>query len=300
MIYYNYLVIIVLGSWSARETPMTSISFATVSQPRFRVRPAVWLSAMGSILLLVAYTWIASALLHAASAPESVSAAPTSQVTKVTHAQTATKAPAPTTQAAAASENPTPCTPLSFGLPSSLSLDNAAAGLTLQNDPTTYYQIYGNTATNLRSQIQACAPGANGSASAEFTGQTAYTLSWQYSVIHNGSSCTLASVKVGMHTAIAMPYWQATGSAAAGLNTRWQSFVSGLAVHEQGHVSLNNLYAGKLLSSLQNLGPTDCGSVAGAVQSLANGTNNALNQANDAYDAQTNHGASQGAVVPSY
>ena len=190
------------------------------------------------------------------------------------------------------------CTPISFGNPSELGLTDAAAGLTIRNDQPTKYQVYGDSAGQLRTQIQHCGPHSVSTADAGFTAQTAYTLSWQYEVRQSGSQCSITDVKVGLHTSMALPFWQPTPAASDGLAGRWQRFDTSLQAHEQGHVGIDESYAAKLAASLQNISDTPCHTVTSTVRHTTDAATAALDQANDAYDASTDHGATQGAILP--
>ena len=185
-----------------------------------------------------------------------------------------------------------------FSTPSQLNLEYAADGLITQNDAPVHYEIFGNTADMLRSQIRSCGPGATGPANAEFTGQTDYNLDWQYTTAQSGSACTANDVKVGLHTAIALPVWQPTTTAASGLAQRWRNFDAGLLTHEQGHITIDKAYAAKLATDLDNLGSIPCNQMNGRVNALVNTDTALLDQANDSYDTATSHGATQGAVLP--
>ena len=234
-------------------------------------------------------------------AAASAAAAPT--VTKVSAPPTTPiQAPVPASGSRAAAQTPTPpaCSPVAFGLPSGLDMAGSTAGLHTQIDPPTYYRIYGVTATQLRTQIQQCAPGAQGSASAEFTAQTDYNLTWSYDYTGNGSNCSISNVRVGMHVAMALPSWTDPGASTNGLAGRWQTFASALTAHESGHVALDLQYAALLQNDLEAVGSVSCANITTVVHNLANRDITLLNQANSAYDAQTNHGATQGAVLPTY
>lgn len=190
------------------------------------------------------------------------------------------------------------CTLSSFGKPTQLDLSSAPLGLTIQSDQPTKYHVFGDTADQIRTQIQHCGPRSDSSADAEFTGQTAYTLTWQYDLTQAGDACSIMGVRVGLHTSMALPYWQPTSKAASGLQGRWQRFDNSLQTHENGHVAIDKLYAAKLTVDLEDLGSLPCSDVASVVQDTANSVTAVLNQANDAYDTTTDHGATQGAILP--
>lgn len=265
-----------------------------------RIRPGLW----AATFLVAGFAGVYLPLLHAFgqhTAPQ-ISSAQTSS-----HASTATSAGAPTPSPASATASAAPannqsCTPSTFGTPAKIDLTSQPAGLSAQTDPVTTYRIYATTAAGLRSQIQRCAPGSIGDSAAgtEYTAQTAYTLTWQYDTAFANDACTIANVKVGLHTAMIMPTWQATASATDGLSGRWQNFIRALSTHEQGHASLDGQYANKLLTDLNALPAMDCGAIDSAVSSMVKADVAAMNQSNDTYDASTNHGANQGAVLPNY
>ncbi len=190
------------------------------------------------------------------------------------------------------------CVPMASVTPAPLSLEAVSTGLTTQNDTATHYQIYGNVASDLATQIQHCAPGADGSTRAEFTAQTTYRLNWQYQIVQGDISCHLADVKVGLHTAVAMPLWQPSTSATSGLAGRWQTFITNLIAHEQGHVALDQQYANKMLTDLQAVSEQSCSELTSLISNTIDADTHALDLANDAYDVNTDHGATQGAVLP--
>jgi predicted secreted Zn-dependent protease len=253
-------------------------------------RATVWLPALAIVAFAGIYLPLASLFVAASSAPEAVAASPQTASSPAPHRAPATT-PALTTPS---------CSPSSASQPPALILDSRPTGLSVAVEPLATYQIYGNSAGELRSQIQRCAPGASQSTPAEFTGETSYNLSWQYSTLISGSACQLTDVKVGISIVTSLPNWQATTSAAAGLNDRWQAFMTGLITHEQGHTALDKIYAAKLATDLTGRGQVPCNQLKSTVQAIVQADVDALNQANVQYDDQTDHGAAQGANLPIY
>ncbi len=261
------------------------------SAMRPAARPTVWLPALAVLAFASLYLPLASLLVKVSTPSESVAAA--------ANHSTQTAAPANNTNSTALSTLPT-CTPAASTEPNPLLLDSRQNGLSVQIDPTATYHIYGTTADDLRNQIQHCAPGARSGSLAEFTAKTSYNLSWQYSEIVRGSSCQLIEPKVGVHIQTTLPGWQASSAATPGLYERWQTFLTGLISHEQGHAALDRLYAAKLTTDLGALGPVDCRLLTSAAKTIVQADVAALNQANTQYDQQTGHGTTQGAVLPAY
>jgi predicted secreted Zn-dependent protease len=190
------------------------------------------------------------------------------------------------------------CTPQAALPLSPLSLANAGAGLSVAVDSPRLYAINGYTVSDLHSQIQACAPRGSGSSSAEFTAETNYQLNWQYDYSISGDTCTITTVKVGLHVNQDMPSWQILAGTNARLQSEWSTFIANLQTHENGHVALDKQYAQTLLDDLRNFPPTACTDFSASIKHLTDTDVAVLNQANDNYDTATNHGTTQGAILP--
>jgi predicted secreted Zn-dependent protease len=111
--------------------------------------------------------------------------------------------------------------------------------------------------------------------------------------------CRLATVSVGLHAGVVLPSWTPDANATPGIVAGWQSYIAALAAHEQGHVDLDVTGARRLLADLQALPALPCGSVDTRVASMLTNTTDAIERANAAYDAETNHGRGQGAILAS-
>lgn len=272
--------------------------------PGFKIRPLVAIWALVVIILcfsLCVGTWrVASLYQHQTVAADSLQAS----ATHTTNAQpsvvlnTTPAAQPPVTDATQATT--TNCTPYAGpNLPAALSLSGNPDGLTKQIDSPSIYRIYGNTPATLRSQIRQCASKSDGSDGAMYTAQTTYKLTWQYNYVAEGNGmCKVVHAKVGIHIMQIMPLWQPGVAAQAGLSSQWQSFMSSLKTHENGHTALDVQYAQTLLDDLNSFPATSCGQLAQSVKHLTDSDVATLNQANDNYDTSTNHGATQGAVLP--
>lgn len=262
-------------------------------------RATVWLPALAVLVFLSLYIPVAGRLLSDMVAAQPTSVSPPSRTAPAAGTTVATVAA--TITPSVQSSTPIPaCTPLATPNPGGIDLSTTAPGLHVRYDPSVYYQIYGNTANQLRTQIAHCAPGATSSSEAEYTGDTSYNLDWQYTTLVSNNGCTITNVQIGLHIVTTLPAWSPTAQAAAGLPNRWQAFANALAAHEHGHAQLDANYAGALLQRLNSLGNIDCSNITGTVQSVVDSGVHALNSANDAYDQQTNHGATQGAILPTY
>jgi|GEM_PF-6045497 len=271
---------------------------------QYRVRP--------NLIRLIVGVLLAVGLLHSAvvrpynssSSFPSVAFSNRHAVTGGTSSQkpattnSAAPAGAPVTKTAATPPQLINCQPDSYSGPAAINLATSSSGLTQVVDPIHYYQIYGYTVTQARQQISQCAPrlSSNGE---DFTGYTSYRLSWSYDYGSNGAGqCVLSNVKLGMRIGEVLPALQPSNYADTTFTAKWSNFVAALNTHEQGHVALDEQYAAKIMGELQNFQPADCAGIDQTATNLIRSEVVALDHANDTYDTQTSHGATQGAVLP--
>lgn len=200
-------------------------------------------------------------------------------------------------QAANIIPGPQACTPDSYSSPTLIDLAAARPGVTQVVDPIHYYKIYGNNGADARRQIIDCAPKLSGDS--EFTGYTSFRINWQYSYgLGDNNTCELFSVKVGAHIGMVLPAWQSSSYAERGFADKWRVFMTNLTTHEQGHVALDEQYANAVMADLRNFSAPSCYGVQNKVDALVRHRVDELNSANDNYDAVTDHGATQGAILP--
>jgi predicted secreted Zn-dependent protease len=179
-----------------------------------------------------------------------------------------------------------------------------AAPLAVTSDPglhanvlaPAYYTVYGNNVNEINGQMAHCTPVSDGDGS--YAASTDYALNWAFD--YQGGSdglCHVTAASVAINIAVVYPSWQPSSGAAAGLSKSWQRFSTNLATHENGHVKYDQAGAAQLLANIQNFPATNCDTIIAQVTNMANNTIGAMNQTNDNYDASTNHGETQGAVL---
>jgi predicted secreted Zn-dependent protease len=192
------------------------------------------------------------------------------------------------------------CVPFNGSLnPGTVALSDGSAGLIQQIDQPSFYQIFGNTSDSLRSQVRECGPKSSGQSTAQFAAETNYNLTWRYQYVGDGDGlCHVTNASVGIHINQVMPFWHPASGASSKFAAEWNTFSRNLTTHENGHISLDLQYAQTLLNDLQNFPSTSCDQLNESVRHLADSDSNLLAQANDNYDSSTNHGATQGAILP--
>jgi predicted secreted Zn-dependent protease len=188
------------------------------------------------------------------------------------------------------------CIPASLApLPTAPSITAAQPGLHETPVATTAYTVYGNSLEQIKAQIGRCSPVLDNSG--RYSANTSYSINWMYAFrLDENNLCSVTNVRVGLAITQQYPHWQPTQTNPALTNT-WNSFMNSLASHENHHAELDRAYATTLLQQLQNFPATDCSNIADAVNAKARGVIANLDAANQDFDHQTQHGATQGAVL---
>ena len=182
----------------------------------------------------------------------------------------------------------------SYPVPGALQLDGSRTGVTTVAEPVDYYRVYGNTVAQILRQAAMCAPAVV----AGYLAYASWYFNWSFLAgrLPDGN-CKLTSVAVGVHTAEVLPRWTPGPSAAGGLAQKWTKFAGALATHEQGHLQRAVQGAQKILHDMQSMGEVSCTTLNSSVNGVGQRDLNAITETERQYDVQTDHGATQGAVL---
>lgn len=153
---------------------------------------------------------------------------------------------------------------------------------------TRYYEIHGATAKELRQALIASSPReANGQ---PFDGRTAWSVAWVWPTAPDGS-CRLDLARLIVRTTVLLPRWTPPPSVSQALVEHWQHYLARLAHHEALHVALVAQDVPVVLAAIH--GATCATANAAATRALTQ-----LQEQSRAYDVETAHGATQGAIFP--
>ena len=220
---------------------------------------------------------------------------PSAKSTQTPKPSSGTPSPASTPAVAPTLQNCTKDT--SYQAATALNISASAPGLTQTVEQPHYYTVYGYTASQVRTQLNQCSGATQGAST--YDALTNWWTNFAYNYYAKSSGlCALKDVAVGEHITFEFPQWSNTVNAEAGLNSKWQTYMSNLTTHEHGHRDLALQYSSTLYSGLVNFPDTNCGSIVQSANDYGNGIIASLNQVEANYDAQTNHGATQGATFP--
>lgn len=243
-------------------------------------------------------------------APVTVQALPVTPVASATAKTEVRTVPAPTTTpetvpadvVAAVNATPAPapipaCTSVSpYSTPSQLSLGADSPVLTKVIENPAEYRIYGNTLNELRASISNCA--VRMQSAGAYHAITARNISWIYAITPlSDGTCKLSNLHVGLHMAQIFPTYTPTDTTNPVARITWERYIQNLRTHENGHVNLAVQYTESMVNQLQALPVMDCSQLRASVANTINSTLAQLNATDTSYDATTNHGTTQGAVL---
>ncbi len=180
--------------------------------------------------------------------------------------------------------------------PDQLDVLNLSDGLTVVVDTPYTYALKATSLSGMRNAVTMCA--ARARVAGDYHAITARQINWTYTVSPTSDgACTLKNVRVGLHIAQFLP----TISSEARLNASdlaaWNKYQTSLQLHEDGHVANARRYAKELTDKLQSLRALSCDQLKIQASLTTTSILTTLNTEDTIYDAETGHGATQGAVL---
>jgi predicted secreted Zn-dependent protease len=215
------------------------------------------------------------------------------QITKnITPTPSAVSAKKTKTKQSSTSENVQPCTQVSVSSPEPLNITTGEPGLKT-NTTESYYDIYGSIYGDLATQLNLCGPKYEGQS---YAGMTVNNIIWKYMLNFDASGrCKVIDPAVGVNVRIYYPNWNPSSDASTQLIERWNTMLTNLKIHEDGHRQIDYDGAGEILQNISIISGTDCTDVENQVQSTTSAIMDSTSQKSKDYDSTTNHGATQGA-----
>lgn len=158
-----------------------------------------------------------------------------------------------------------------------------------------YYRIEGATTAALQAGLEQIGRPTTGGGGYGYT-QTEHR--WHYRFAPSGNGCRATAVAVESDIRITLPQWEPPAGAPAQLIVEWRRFHRALAQHEEGHAAIGVSAAQVIAARLWAVSIPSCTHFPRAADQVAQDDIQAEHQAHQAYDSQTRHGATQGAVFP--
>ncbi|MCC7105005.1 MAG: DUF922 domain-containing protein [Chloroflexi bacterium] len=170
------------------------------------------------------------------------------------------------------------------------------AGTVQVSRATTYYDVTGANERQLLERMNRGGPREDGQ---EWSASVDWGATWTFPHVDLGSRCAAGPMTVKLSVITTLPRWTEPSSASRRLVDRWDRFLGGLRDHEAGHETIALQAGPELLKALSGLGMyLSCGDLDRAADSAGRAVVARYSDLQAAYDRDTEHGATQGAVFP--
>ena len=161
------------------------------------------------------------------------------------------------------------------------------------------YDVTGTTFSALSDSLNAQAIADPNETSGRYYAQTEWHLAAQWSYQPTDRGCEVENGSVTLAMTMTLPILSSTAGVPRDVQDRWMTFITNTITHEKGHVKLNLLDARNYQGKLGNFPPAaDCTTIKQQLNDLFNNATGTIRRDNINYDAQTQHGETQGAVFP--
>jgi predicted secreted Zn-dependent protease len=154
-----------------------------------------------------------------------------------------------------------------------------------------YYDVHGRTVAEVREDMLRMGPkDADGS----FVGETRALMGWTWQTQSiRGGNCAIRAVAVSVTAQMTLPRWTPPPDTEPGLATEWKRFVAALETHEAGHKDIAAKAGHEIVAQLRGL-VGFCSQITSRANDIARVIAERANEEQNAYDAATRHGITQG------
>ncbi len=162
-----------------------------------------------------------------------------------------------------------------------------------------YYDIQGNSASDLRQQMSTLGPPDKKSGKI-FDARTDWEIAWRFYYQNSlGGDCSIARAEVDVNLTFTFPRWLTPAEVSPGLLQKWENYQRALTAHEEHHAKLALAGGEAIYSAILAVPPAAaCPDLESSANAAARQTFQQVQAQQEKYDSETNHGATQGAVFP--
>jgi predicted secreted Zn-dependent protease len=156
-----------------------------------------------------------------------------------------------------------------------------------------YYDVHGRTVEELRADMRRLGPKIDGTS---FVGETRSPMRWNWRTESiGGSSCSIREVSVLVNAQITLPRWTPPPDTEPGLPAEWKRFMAALETHESGHKDISAKAGREIIERVRGIsGP--CSQIGARANDFARVIVERAHEQQQAYDAETRHGLTQGTM----
>jgi predicted secreted Zn-dependent protease len=158
-----------------------------------------------------------------------------------------------------------------------------------------WYDINGSTRAELRRDLDRLGP--LDSNSARHDAYTAWFVTWHFQLMPVGAGCKISAVDTTLRIDITLPRWQPADEVEQAIIDAWRDYLVALWQHENGHRDIGAKAASEIETVLPTLPPRrSCADAEISANQTAQAVLARYQAEDRQYDAETHHGATQGAT----
>ncbi|MFL5582083.1 MAG: DUF922 domain-containing protein [Gemmatimonadaceae bacterium] len=155
----------------------------------------------------------------------------------------------------------------------------------------THYEIAGATAFELWREIAAKGPMSGGR---RYAGRTDWDVRWTYGVDRRAGWCRPTDLRVAATVTTILPDYAPADTASA-LARDWAEYLKALETHERGHRDIVLEGLGNIRRAIRDVETPACTALSAEINRRAQAELVRVRERSEAYDRETDHGATQGA-----
>ncbi|MEM1055936.1 MAG: DUF922 domain-containing protein [Bacteroidota bacterium] len=157
------------------------------------------------------------------------------------------------------------------------------------------YEVTGTTQGEVLASLRELGPK---SGQRDFFGMTETEMSYRYWKTPGDDGCRLEQIRLDLHVVITLPTWEPPRGTPYELKRDWARFETALRRHEDGHREIAEWGAREVYHALRSLRTPTCDTIDDAGREIAQRLRETSELRQAAFDRQTGHGRTQGAVWP--
>ncbi len=159
------------------------------------------------------------------------------------------------------------------------------------------YRVRGNTLDELSASIEP--QRYRDSSGMAWDAYTWWEVRWSYPFVERIDSCALGGEQVRVDIRMHLPRWEPPSGADPELASTWTHYITALEAHEEGHAQIALAAACEVRQVLRSLEPQpDCVRMELAADQATQVVIDRYHDLEVQYDLETDHGATEGAVLP--
>ncbi len=159
------------------------------------------------------------------------------------------------------------------------------------------YNVHGASIPELRAGLRR--NGVRMNDGSIYDALTSWDVSWEYDYDRADGDCSVDEFRAVVDVTIRYPRLVSDDDAPVSLTDAWDAYLHSLIRHEQGHRDIAVAAVDGLIRAVTALPPVaTCADLDRSVEALGRSFMDRLRLDQQAYDAETGHGAMQGAILP--